>query len=173
MAKQTIIVVGGGFAGINLVRKLDEKRFDIILIDRINHHQFQPLFYQVATSQIEPSSISFPLRHIFRHKKNVRILLAEISGVDIQNNRISTNIGVFGYDYLVLALGCKTNFFGNSEISQYALTLKTTYDAISIRNHILQTFEDIISAKESEKESLLNMVIVGAGPTGVELAGAF
>jgi len=171
--KQTIVVVGGGFAGINLVKKLDDRLFDIILIDKINHHQFQPLFYQVATSQIEPSSISFPLRHIFRNKKNVQIRLAEILNVDIHNNKIITSIGDFGYDYLVLALGCKTNFFGNNEISKYAFTLKTTYDAISIRNHILQTFEDIISAKEGEKESLLNMVIVGAGPTGVELAGAF
>lgn len=171
--KQTIVVIGGGFAGINLVKKLDEKRFDIILIDKNNHHQFQPLFYQVATSQIEPSSISFPLRHIFRNKKNVRIRLTEILTVDIPNNKITTSIGDFGYDYLVLAMGCKTNFFGNNEISKHALTLKTTYDAISIRNHILQTFEDIISAKESEKERLLNMVIVGAGPTGVELAGAF
>jgi NADH dehydrogenase len=171
--KQKIIVVGGGFAGINLVRKLDEKLFDIILIDKINHHQFQPLFYQVATSQIEPSSISFPLRHIFRNKENVQIRLAEVLEIDISNNKVITSIGDFGYDYLVLAIGCKTNFFGNNEISKYALTLKTTYDAISVRNHILKTFEDIISAKESENESLLNMVIVGAGPTGVELAGAF
>lgn len=144
-----------------------------MLIDKINHHQFQPLFYQVATSQIEPSSISFPLRHIFRNKNNVRIRLAEILNVDIPHNKIITSIGDFGYDYLVLAMGCKTNFFGNNQISEHAFTLKTTYDAISIRNHILQTFENIISAKETEKESLLNMVIVGAGPTGVELAGAF
>jgi len=171
--KQTIIVVGGGFAGISLVKKLDEKLFDVILIDKLNHHQFQPLFYQVATSQIEPSSISFPLRHIFRNKKNVRIRLAEILHVDIAQNKITTSIWDFEYDYLVLAMGCKTNFFGNKGISEYALTLKTTYEAISIRNHILQTFEDIISANEQEKESLLNMVIVGAGPTGVELAGAF
>jgi NADH dehydrogenase len=171
--KQTIIVVGGGFAGINLVKKLDEKLFDIILIDKINHHQFQPLFYQVATSQIEPSSISFPLRNIFGGNTNVRIRLAEILDIKIQDNKIITSIGDFRYDYLVLAIGCKTNFFGNNEISKYAFTLKTTYDAITIRNHILQTFEDIISAKENEKESLLNMVIVGAGPTGVELAGSF
>lgn len=171
--KHTVIVVGGGFAGINLVKRLDEKLFDIILIDKINHHQFQPLFYQVATSQIEPSSISFPLRHIFRNKKNVRIRLAEVLNVDILNNRINTSVGDFTYDYLVLAMGCKTNFFGNNKISDNALTLKTTYDAITIRNHILKTFEDILSANEEEKESLLNMVIVGAGPTGVELAGAF
>jgi NADH:ubiquinone reductase (H+-translocating) len=171
--KQTVIVGGGGFAGINLVKKLDKNLFDVVLIDKINHHQFQPLFYQVATSQIEPSSISFPLRHIFRNKKNVRIRLAEILSVDVPNNKIITSIGDFDYDFLVLAMGCKTNFFGNKGISENALTLKTTYDAISIRNHILLTFEHIISAEENEKESLLNMVIVGAGPTGVELAGAF
>jgi NADH dehydrogenase len=171
--KKKIIVVGGGFAGIQLVRKLDDKLFDIVLIDKLNHHQFQPLFYQVATSQIEPSSISFPLRHIFRNKKNVRVRMAKVTGIDAPNNTIATNIGDFKYDYLVLALGCKTNFFGNEELSKNTLTLKTTYEAIKIRNHILQTFEKIISAEEEEKESLLNMVIVGGGPTGVELAGAF
>ncbi|MGB4206332.1 MAG: NAD(P)/FAD-dependent oxidoreductase [Bacteroidales bacterium] len=172
-AKQKIIVVGGGFAGINLVKKLDDKLFDITLIDKINHHQFQPLFYQVATSQIEPSSISFPLRHIFRKKRDIQIRLAEVLKVNTSANSITTSTGDYEYDYLVLALGCQSNFFGNKKIEKNALTLKTTYDAISIRNHILQTFEDIISVKESEKDSLLNLVIVGAGPTGVELAGAF
>jgi NADH dehydrogenase len=171
--KKKVIVVGGGFAGIQLVRKLDDKLFDIILIDKLNHHQFQPLFYQVATSQIEPSSISFPLRHVFRNKKNVRVRMAEVTAIDSPNNTITTNIGDFKYDYLVLALGCKTNFFGNAGLSKNTLTLKTTYEAIQIRNHILLTFEKIISASEEEKESLLNMVIVGGGPTGVELAGAF
>lgn len=168
-----IIIIGGGFAGIQLVRKLDENLFDVLLIDKINHHQFQPLFYQVATSQIEPSSISFPLRNIFKHKKKLQIRLAEVLGIDSVNNRINTSIGYFDYDYLVIATGCKTNYFGNNDISRYSFTLKTTYDAITIRNHILQTFENIISANEDEKESLQNLVIVGAGPTGVELAGAF
>lgn len=173
VSKKKIIVVGGGFAGLKLVSTLDEKLFNVLLIDKINHHQFQPLFYQVATSQLEPSSISFPLRSIFKNKKNVQIRLTEVLTVDTENNKIQTTIGEFEYDYLVIAIGCKTNFFGNNEISKYAFNLKTTYDAILIRNHVLQTFENIISAKKDEKESLLNLVIVGAGPTGVELAGAF
>ncbi len=173
MNKKKIIVIGGGFAGIQLIRKLDENLFDVLLIDKINHHQFQPLFYQVATSQIEPSSISFPLRNIFKNKRNVQIRLAEVISVDKSNNTITTSIGEFEYDYLVIAIGCKTNFFGNINISKNSLTLKSTYDAITIRNHILQTFENIISANEIEKLSLFNFVIVGAGATGVELAGAF
>jgi len=171
--KKKIIIVGGGFAGVQLSRRLDEFFFDILLIDKINHHQFQPLFYQVATSQVEPSNISFPFRHIFRGKENIQIRLAELVSVDSANNKIKTSIGDFEFDYLVIAIGCKTNFFGNNNLCKYSFTLKTTYDAINIRNHILQIFEKIISADEIEKESLLNLVIVGAGATGVELAGAF
>lgn len=171
--KRKIIIVGGGFAGLNLAKKLDDALFDIVLIDKINHHQFQPLFYQVATSQIEPSSISFPLRYIFRWKKSVKIRLANVLSINSINKEINTSIGKMDYDYLVLATGCKTNFFGNNEIEEHTFTLKSTYDAISIRNHILQTFEDIITASDEEKESLLNLVIVGAGPTGCEMAGAF
>lgn len=166
-------MLGGGFAGIHLVRKLDEQLFDILLIDKINHYQFQPLFYQVATSQIEPSSISFPLRHVFKRKKNVQIRLAEVLRVDKNNRKITTTIGEFSYDYLIIAIGCTTNFFGNKNIEKNSLTLKSTYDAITIRNHILQTFENIISVSEEEKQLYLNLVIAGAGPTGVELAGAF
>jgi NADH dehydrogenase len=171
--RKKIVVIGGGFAGIQFAKNIDEKLFDILLIDRINHHQFQPLFYQVATSQLEPASISFPLRNIFKRKKNIQIRLAEVIAVDTQNNKIETTIGIFEYDILVIAIGCKTNFFGNDAIGKNALTLKTTYEAINIRNHILQTFENIISAEDDVKEGLLNLVIVGAGPTGVELAGAF
>jgi len=171
--KKTVIVVGGGFAGIQFIKALDEKLFDVILIDKINHHQFQPLFYQVATSQLEPSSISFPLRNIFKKKTNVQIRLATVLSIDKTKNKITTSIGDFTYDYLVVAIGCTTNFFGNEVIKQNSLTLKSTYDAITIRNHILKTFENIISASEEEKQSLFNFVIVGAGPTGVELSGAF
>lgn len=169
--KKKVIVIGAGFAGVQLVRKLDENLFDILLIDKLNHHQFQPLFYQVATSQIEPSSISFPLRNIFKYKRNVQIRMAEVTEINKSKNEIITNIGNFKYDYLVIAIGCKTNFFGNNEVEKYALTLKTTYDAITIRNHILTIFENIISS--DNKDSFLNLVIVGAGATGVELAGSF
>ncbi len=171
--KKQVVVIGGGFAGIHLIRNLDENLFDIVLIDKLNHHQFQPLFYQVATSQIEPSSISFPLRNVFKHKKNLQIRMAEVTEIDRKNKLILTNIGIFNYDYLVIATGCRTNFFGNQNLEENVLTLKTTYEAIKIRNHILQTFEKVLSANRMEKDKLLNIVIVGAGPTGVELAGAF
>jgi len=171
--KKKIIVVGGGFAGIEFIKTLDETLFDVLLIDKINHHQFQPLFYQVATSQLEPSSISFPLRNIFKEKNNVQIRLGKVLSIDKTKNSITTSIGDFDYDYLVISIGCTSNFFGNNIIKENALTLKSTYDAIIIRNHILITFEQIISATEAEKESLFNFVIVGAGPTGVEMAGAF
>ncbi|MCX6305288.1 MAG: NAD(P)/FAD-dependent oxidoreductase [Bacteroidetes bacterium] len=168
-----VIIIGGGFAGVQLVRNLDPDLFEILLIDRLNHHQFQPLFYQVATSQLEPTSISFPLRKLFRNRKNMQIRLAGVLSVDPGAKTITTTIGDFSYDFLVIASGCKTNFFGNSNLEKYAYGLKTTYDAIKIRNNILQNFEALLSATEEEKEYLLNVVIVGAGPTGVELAGSF
>lgn len=171
--KKKIIIIGGGFAGLHLVKQLDKKRFDVLLLDRLNHHQFQPLFYQVATSQLEPSSISFPLRHIFNKSLSTQIRLADAQKINPTENKLETNIGTFDYDYLIIATGCKTNFFNNSSIEKHAFTLKTTYDAIEIRNHIITVFEKILSSDEQEKQHLLNLVIVGAGPTGVELAGAF
>jgi NADH dehydrogenase len=171
--KKRIIVIGGGFAGIQLIKNLKEDLFDILLIDKLNHHQFQPLFYQVATSQIEPSSISFPLRKIFQDRKDVRIRLAKVQSVNTVDNTIRTNIGDFPYDYLVIATGCKTNYFGNKEIKKNVFSLKTTYQAITIRNAILENFEKILVDNEEEKEGLYNIVIVGGGPTGVELSGAF
>lgn len=171
--KKRIIVVGGGFAGIQLVKNIDKKYFDVLLIDRLNHHQFQPLFYQVATSQIEPSNIAFPLRFVFNDDSSTQIRMAEVTDIVPSEKRIKTSIGDFDYDYLVVASGCKTNFFNNALIAENAFTLKTTYDAIAIRNHIITIFEKALSASATEKESLLNLIIVGAGPTGVELAGAF
>lgn len=171
--KKKVIVVGGGFAGLQIVRSLDENLFDILLLDKLNHHQFQPLFYQVATSQIEPASISFPLRNIFKNKTNVQVRMTEVSSIDRDRKVVITDIGEFEYDYLVIAIGCRTNFFGNVNIRNNAFSLKTTYDAIQLRNQVLKNFEAAISAQGEERQKLLNLVIVGGGPTGVELAGAF
>jgi NADH dehydrogenase len=173
MSRKKVIIIGGGFAGIQVARRLDPSLYEVTLFDKINHHQFQPLFYQVATSQIEPANISFPFRHIFRNKKHVQIRFAEVSLISPDQNRISSGIGEFYYDILIIATGCRTNFFGNREICKHSFPLKTTYDAIKIRNHTLKTFEKIISLKEDEREPFLNLVIVGAGATGVELAGAY
>jgi NADH dehydrogenase len=171
--KKKVVIVGAGFAGIQLARNLDESLFDVLIIDKLNHHQFQPLFYQVATSQIEPSSISFPIRFIFRKKKNLQVRLAEVQNIHPDKNSIDTSIGEFTYDYLVIAIGCTTNFFGNANLAEHAFTLKSTYEAIEIRNHILNVFENIVTATDQERAALMNLCIVGGGPTGVELGGSF
>jgi NADH dehydrogenase len=171
--KKRIIVIGGGFAGLQFIKNLKKESFDVLLIDRLNHHQFQPLFYQVATSQIEPTSISFPFRKIFQDRKDISVRLAEVLSVDPEKNTILTTAGSFSYDYLVIATGAKTNFFGNEAIMKNALSLKTTYEAITIRNKILENFENILNSGREADESLFNIVIVGGGPTGVELSGAF
>lgn len=168
-----IIVIGGGFAGLRFIKNLKRGLFEVLLIDRLNHHQFQPLFYQVATSQIEPSSISFPLRKIFQKRKDVSVRLAEVLSVDPESGTINTTAGDLKYDYLVIATGGKTNFFGNESIMNNALSLKTTYEAIKIRNIVLENFENIFNAGDDADDGMFNIVIVGAGPTGVELAGAF
>ncbi|MBI1306668.1 MAG: NAD(P)/FAD-dependent oxidoreductase [Bacteroidetes bacterium] len=171
--KKNVVVVGGGFAGINLAKELDPGLFEVLLIDKINYHQFQPLLYQVATAQIEPSSVSFPIRYVFRNNKHIRIRLANAEAVDAPNKKLETSIGDIEYDYLILALGGKTNFFGNNELAQNAISLKSTSDALKIRNHILQVFEKIVNQQNNDVEALCNIVIVGGGPTGVELSGAF
>ncbi len=171
--KKKIIIIGGGFAGMHLAKKLNKTNHDVLLIDKQNHHQFQPLFYQVATARLEPSSISFPFRKIFQHSPNIQIRMAEVLQVIPNSNRIKTTIGSFDYDILIIATGCKTNFFENKAMEKYALSMKDTQEAIRIRNNILLNFEHFISAPENEKEAYQNIVIVGGGPTGVELAGAF
>ncbi|MBC7696079.1 MAG: NAD(P)/FAD-dependent oxidoreductase [Burkholderiales bacterium] len=171
--RKKIVLVGGGFAGLHLAKRLNNEDFDILLIDKQNHHQFQPLYYQVASARLEPSNISFPFRKIFQKSKNIQIRLAEVTKIIAAENKIETNIGDYHYDFLIIATGCKTNFFGNEEIRKHALSMKTTEEAIEIRNNILLSFEKIISAEEKDKEALMNIVMVGGGPTGVELAGAF
>ncbi len=169
--KKKVIVVGCGFGGLQFVKHLKKNEFDILIIDKINHHQFPPLFYQVASSQIEPSSISFPIRKIFQKRKDVRIRMAEVRSVDDTQKVIKTSIGEFTYDYLLLATGAKTNFYGNNEVEENSLGLKSTFQSINVRNSILLNFEKLLYDKE--KEALHNIVIVGGGATGVELAGAF
>jgi len=173
MNKKKIVVLGGGFAGLQLAKKLNNSLFEITLIDKQNHHQFQPLFYQVATARLEPANISFPFRKIFQRSKNIQIRMAEAKRIIPASNQIETSEGTYQYDYLVIATGCKTNFFGNEQIRKHAYAMKSTQEAIAIRNDVLLSFEKFISSSQEEKEALLNIVIVGAGPTGVELAGAF
>ncbi|MHA4807549.1 NAD(P)/FAD-dependent oxidoreductase [Flavitalea flava] len=170
--KQRIIILGAGFGGLKLARKLNGSDYEVYLIDKHNYHQFQPLMYQVATARLEPSSISFPLRKVFQHSKNVNIRIAEIEKVDTDRKIIYTSIGELTYDHLVIALGCTTNYFGNTKIQSYSFPMKSVPQAMTLRNRILQTFENTIDAGDAERQSLLNFVIVGGGPTGVELAGA-
>lgn len=167
-----IIVIGAGFAGINLIKKLKKSQAEILVIDKLNYHQFQPLFYQVATARLEPSSISFPLRKHFQRYKNVTYRLANVSRVDTQRQIVYTNIGEFAYDELIIATGCTTNFFGNEEIERHALPMKSIPEALTLRNRILYNFERTFSLPESALEPYMNIVVVGGGPTGVELSGA-
>lgn len=170
--RKKIVIIGAGFAGLRLAQDLEGTNYDVLLIDKNNYHQFQPLMYQVATARLEPASISFPLRKVFHHSKNVRIRIADVLSVDTSTNNVKTSIADFPYDYLVVALGCTTNYFGNTEIENFAFPMKSVPEALQLRNRILQTFEDTLIAKPEELQSLMNFVIVGAGPTGVELAGA-
>jgi len=170
--KKKIIILGAGFAGLQLARHLTKTNYEVTLIDRYNFHQFQPLFYQVATARIEPSSISFPLRKIFQKKKNIHIRIAEVLSIDHAANIVVTGIGNFTYDYLVIATGCTTNFFGNKEIAEKSFPMKSTAEALALRNRILLNFEEALRATSGELESIMNIVVVGGGPTGVELAGS-
>jgi NADH dehydrogenase len=153
--------------------KLSKSDFQIILLDKNNYHQFQPLFYQVATAGLEPSSISFPLRKIFQKHDNIHFRVAELQSIDVSNKEINTNIGRLAYQYLVLALGADTNFYGMKDIEANAIPMKSTPEALFIRNTILMNYETAVNINDPDEETaLMNIVIVGGGPTGVELAGA-
>jgi NADH:ubiquinone reductase (H+-translocating) len=171
--QKKIIIIGAGFAGLKLARILsNHAAYSIILIDKNNYHQFQPLLYQVAMANLDVSNISFPLRTIFQKCKNVTIRVAAVSNIDATTSTIETNIGNFVYDYLVIATGACTNFFGNKNIELNTFSMKSTFEALQIRNTLLQHFEDAITASHSNTIKLLSIVIVGGGPTGVELSGA-
>lgn len=169
-----VIIVGGGFAGLTLARRLNNKPgFEVTLLDRFNYHQFQPLFYQVATAGLDASNISFPLRKVFHGSRNVHIRIGELQEVMPARNRIRTNIGEMEYDILVLAIGADTNFFGNGELQQHAFPMKSTAEALRIRHRLIQNFEEALATNDpAEREKLMNIVVVGGGPTGVELSGA-
>ena len=171
--RKKIVLLGGGFAGMEFAKRLTNKKYDLLLIDKQNHHQFQPLFYQVACSMLKPNSIIFPFRRMFQHSKNMEYRMATVNEIDTINKKVLTDSGDFDYDFLVIGIGCTTNFFGNEAIAENAMTLKSTQEAIQIRNHILTNFETVLTKVGEEREEYLNIVIVGAGPTGVELAGSF
>jgi len=168
-----VVIVGGGFAGLKIARKLDKKLFQVVLIDRFNYHQFQPLLYQVATAGLEPSSIVFPFRKVFQETISFHFRLCSAKRVVPEEHLLETDIGYIQYDYLVVATGCDTNFFGNDNVRENAMTLKSIPEALDIRNHILHSFERALTThNDAEVDELLHFVIVGGGPTGVELAGA-
>ncbi|ACU08284.1 NADH dehydrogenase [Flavobacteriaceae bacterium 3519-10] len=152
---------------------LNNKNKKVIVIDKVNHHMFQPLFYQVACGRIEPSNISFPFRKIFQRSRNIQYRMIEVEKIVPEQNKIVTHDYEIKYDKLVIATGCKTNFFGNNKMESLTFGMKNTQEAIAIRNHVLLTFEKLIIEKQRSDDGNWNIVIVGSGPTGVELAGAF
>jgi NADH dehydrogenase len=169
-----VIIVGGGFGGLKLARSLSNKKgIEVTLLDRFNYHQFQPLFYQVATAGLDASNISFPLRKVFHDSKNITVRLGKLIEVVSKENKIVTDLGDMNYDILVLAMGANTNFFGNTELMKNAFPMKSTWEALQLRYKLLRNFEDATVAKsEADLEKYLTVVIVGGGPTGVELSGA-
>lgn len=168
-----IIVIGGGFGGLETVRHLKHINGQVVLFDKQNHHTFQPLLYQVATSGLETSSIVFPLRKRFSYRPNFYFRLGEVLRIDPQENMIETSIGSISYDYLVLACGATTNYYGMTDVEKYSMPMKTIEDAIALRNRILRNLEKALLTNNKEvMNSLMDYVIVGGGPTGVELAGA-
>ena len=168
-----LVIIGGGFGGIQLIRQLKRAKLQVVLLDRHNYHTFQPLLYQVATAGLEPDSISGPLRKIFDTHKNFYFRITQVDSIDSVNNQIHTSIGAIDYDYLVVACGTKTNYFGNEKIRQLAFPMKQVPQALNLRSHILQNFEKAVNTKDPKKRNrLTTFVIVGGGPTGVEVAGA-
>lgn len=168
-----IVIIGAGFAGISLAKKLKNSDVQVVLIDKHNYHNFQPLMYQVATGGLDAGSIAYPIRKIFQEYDDFYFRMANVQSIDTNNQKISTDIGDLIYDYLILATGSKTNFFGNKEIERNAMSMKTIPQTLNIRSLILENFEQaVIATDKDEQASLMNFVLVGAGPTGVELAGA-
>ncbi|WP_055445339.1 NAD(P)/FAD-dependent oxidoreductase [Lacinutrix himadriensis] len=168
-----IVIVGGGFAGVKLAKSLKNQNVQVVLIDKRNYHTFQPLLYQVSSAGLEPDSIAYPLRKIIKKHENAFFRYAEVEQIFPETKSIQTSIGDLSYDYLVIATGTKTNYFGNAAVEKYSMAMKTIPQALDIRSLMLQNLEKAaISSSDNDRKSFLNFVIVGGGPTGVELAGA-
>ncbi len=168
-----IVIIGGGFAGISLAKKLSKQEVQVVLLDKHNYHTFQPLLYQVSTGGLEPDSIAYPIRKVLKNFTNFHFRLANVTEIKTDTNEIITDIGVLKFDYLVIASGSKTNYFGNSDIEKHSMAMKTIPQSLNLRSLILENFEDaLLTSDLNERNALMNFVIVGAGPTGVELAGA-
>ena len=168
-----VVIIGGGFAGLAVAKGLEEQELQVVLVDKHNYHTFQPLLYQVATGGLEPDSIAYPMRKIFNDLENYYFRLAEVQKIDTEKNQIETSIGSLHYDYLVIATGSSTNFFGNKSIEKYAMEMKSVPESLNIRSLIIENFEEaLLVSNFEERNALMNFVIVGGGPTGVELAGA-
>lgn len=171
--QKRLIIIGGGFAGVSLAKKLKDLDMQIVLIDKHNYHTFQPLLYQVSTSGLEPDSIAYPIRKVLKRLNNFHFRLAEVNKIEPSAQKVMTNIGELHYDYLVIATGTKTNFFGNKELESNAMPMKNVPQALNIRSLMLQNFEKADDSQSlEERKALLNFCIVGGGPTGVELSGA-
>jgi len=168
-----VVIIGGGFGGVSLAKKLRKKEVQVVLIDKHNYHTFQPLLYQVSTGGLEPDSIAYPLRKILNDSPNSYFRLGEVLEIKPEENSVVSDIGAIDYDYLVLATGSKTNFFGNANIQENAMAMKTIPQCLNLRSLILENFEEALLTDDlRQREALMNFVIVGGGPTGVELAGA-
>ncbi|MGB0805430.1 MAG: NAD(P)/FAD-dependent oxidoreductase [Salibacteraceae bacterium] len=168
-----IVVIGSGFAGLRFCKKIDGSKYQVVLLDKNNYHTFQPLLYQVASSGLEPDSIVYPIRKIFKGKKNFYFRMAETIKIDSEKNTIETTIGGLKFDKLVIATGATSNYFGMANIEKYAMPMKSLSEALDLRSLIIQNFEEALNTSDlKERERLMNFVIVGAGATGVEVAGA-
>ncbi|MDC1379191.1 NAD(P)/FAD-dependent oxidoreductase [Algibacter sp.] len=168
-----IVIIGGGFAGVALAKKLSKQEVQVVLLDKNNYHTFQPLLYQVSTGGLEPDSIAYPIRKILKDFPNFYFRMADVEEIDTDKNKVKTNIGNLKFDYLVVASGSTTNFFGNPEIEKHSMAMKTIPQSLNLRSLILENFEEaLLTSDLNERNALMNFVIVGGGPTGVELAGA-
>ena len=172
-AHPRVVIIGGGFGGLSLARKLKGKNFQVVLLDKHNYHNFQPLMYQVATGGLEAGSIAYPIRKVVQDHKETFFRMAVVEKVDTENKKVVTNIGTIYYHYLVIATGSTNNFFGNKEIEKHSMVMKTIPEALNIRSLLIENLELALQTNdEAAQRELMNFVIVGAGPTGVELAGA-